>query len=257
MKLATIRQIAPGLAVLLLGCASETAPTVAPTPLGIGESIQLAVITGPAANLNEADGVGWKEVTEYVVDTMWAPPVHPSVNLRHDATAPTESVKFRIARDDSRLYVLMRWSDASHDHSNSFDKFADAAAVQFALGGGGNTPYTMGAPNMPVNIWYWRAGESTAQDLAAGGFGSTSRVDSTDLDATGRYVGTDSGEWTVVFSRALNAGGEYQASFDAGADINVALAVWQGSDSQRDGLKRTTVGWVTVNTADVLAAAQE
>ena len=49
------------------------------------------------------------------------------------------------------------------------------AAVQFALKAADVTPYLMGVAGAPVNIWYWKADDDSADNLAAGGPGSTSR----------------------------------------------------------------------------------
>ncbi len=260
MEYTRIRNTAKGWALLLViacssGCRSPTA--VPPTSLNPGERIPLTVVTAPDAKLADPNDPGWYQITEYVAETAWAPPVHPSVNLRFNAAAPTEPVNFRIARDEERLYLRVRWSDGSNNQVNAFDRFADAAAVQFALDGGNATPYTMGEPSAPVNIWYWRAGDDTAQNLAAGGFGSTTRLKTADVSAGAAYDDTNDGEWTVVFSRSLSAAGEYQAKFLATDDIHLTLAVWQGADAQRDGRKRTTIGWIVVHPDAALAIAQQ
>ena len=260
MEHTRLRNTAKGWALLLViacssGCRSPTA--VPPTSLNPGEPIPLTAVTAPDAKLADPNDPGWYQITEYVAETAWAPPVHPSVNLRFNAAAPTEPVNFRIARDEERFYVRVRWSDGSNNQVNAFDRFADAAAVQFALDRGNATPYTMGEPSAPVNIWYWRAGDDTPQDLAAGGFGSTTRLKTADVSAEAAYDDTNDGEWTVVFSRSLSAAGEYQAKSLATDDIHLTLAVWQGADAQRDGRKRTTIGWIVVHPDAALAIAQQ
>jgi DMSO reductase family type II enzyme heme b subunit len=259
MEYTRIRNTVMGCVLLLMmACSSGSRlpSAVPPTPLTPGQAIPLTAVTTPDANLADPNDPGWHEITEYMVETAWAPAIHPSVNLRNDAAAPTEPVNFRVARDEERFYVRVHWSDGSNDQVNSFDRFADAAAVQFALDGGSATPYTMGAPGAPVNIWYWRAGEGTPQDLAAGGFGSTTRLKTADLSAEAAYDDTNGGEWTLVFSRTLSADGEYQANFLATDDIHLTLAVWQGADAQRDGRKRTTIGWIVVRPDAALAVAR-
>ncbi len=260
MEYTRIRNTVMGCALLLViacssGCRSPTAEPL--TSLNPGERIPLTAVTAPDANLADPNDPGWYEITEYVAETAWAPPVHPSVNLRFNAAAPTEPVNFRIARDEERFYVRVRWSDGSNNQVNAFDRFADAAAVQFALDGGNATPYTMGEPSAPVNIWYWRAADEIPQNLAAGGFGSTTRLKTADVSAEAAYDDTNGGEWTLVFSRTLSAGGEYQANFLATDDIHLTLAVWQGADAQRDGRKRTTIGWIAVRPDAALASPSD
>jgi DMSO reductase family type II enzyme heme b subunit len=104
----------------------------------------------------------------------------------------------------------------------------------------------MGAPNGPVNIWYWKAGLTQPQNLAAGGFGGTTRVGQAGLVSRSSY--REGGEWVVVFSRPLKEEGDHQARLD-GDTANLAFALWQGDQKQRDGLKHVSMGWVSLQTA--------
>ena len=175
-----------------------------------------------------------------------APPVHPSINLRYDATAPAVPVFLRAAIDGSKLYLRMRWPDASENTSTSRSDFADGAAVQFALGDSATTSFMMGAPTGPVNIWYWKAGQEQAQNLAAGGFGSTTPLAAAGLSSSSVY--RDNGEWVVVFSRPLEQAGEHQVQLGK-VPASMAFALWQGDQKQRDGLKHVSMGWVSLQTA--------
>lgn len=257
MTIALFRKLVHMTILLLAVACSPSANYLPPTALLSGSPIPLAIVSNDNAMLANSDDEAWFEVTEYLVDTVWAPPVHPSIGLRHDATKPTSPIMFRVARDDEQFYVRLRWADDSNNQINAFDKFADAVAVQFAMAGGDATPYTMGAPNAPVNIWYWRAGNEQAQDLVAGGFGSTTLLESVDVTVTGTYDDANNGEWVVVFSRALATTNERQARFGENDSVHITLAIWQGAEGQRDGLKRTTVGWIAVQSATLPAVAKQ
>ena len=71
-----------------------------------------------------------------------------------------------------------------------------------------------------------------------------------------RGVYRSAGEWVVVFSRPLEAQGEYQVTLDQG-QANMAFALWQGDQKQRDGLKHVSMGWVSLAPLDVKTAAVE
>jgi dimethylsulfide dehydrogenase subunit gamma len=157
----------------------------------------------------------------------------------------------RAATDGKKLYLRMRWTDSSESTATSRTDFADGAAVQFALGdaaadGSPTTSFMMGAANGPVNIWYWKAGQAQPQNLAAGGFGSTTRLDPAGLTSTSVY--RSSGEWVVVFSRPLDSEGEHQVPLGNGK-ASLAFALWQGDKKQRDGLKHVSMGWVALRPA--------
>jgi len=237
------------------GAPAQAAPvTIDNTPveaLSIGGSMQLLKAK---ANLDDPENAAWRDAQEYSMELGMAPPVHQSVNLRYDATAPAIKVFLRAATDGKKLYLRMRWADESENTATSRTDFADGAAVQFALGDAASTSFMMGAANGPVNIWYWKAGQTQAQNLAAGGFGSTTQLDGAGLASSGVY--RSAGEWVVVFSRPLEAQGEYQVTLDQG-QANMAFALWQGDQKQRDGLKHVSMGWVSLAPLDVKTAAVE
>jgi dimethylsulfide dehydrogenase subunit gamma len=200
------------------------------------------------ADLSDPESAAWRDAQEYRMELGMAPPVHQSVNLRYDPTTPAVPVHLRAATDGTKLYLRMRWSDSSQNTATSRTDFADGAAVQFALGddaadGSPSTSFMMGAANGPVNIWYWKAGQAQAQNLAAGGFGSTTRLDPAGLTSSSVY--RSGGEWVVVFSRSLSSVGEHQVQLDSG-QASMAFALWQGDQKQRDGLKHVSMGWVAL-----------
>lgn len=171
-----------------------------------------------------------------------APPVHASINLRHEADKAALPVYLRAATDGERYYLRLRWQDSSDNRSTSRTEFADGAAIQFALEGEASTSFMMGGPGAPVNIWYWKAGQQQAQNLAAGGFGSTTRLPDNNLEVVETY--RKNGEWVVVFSRSIQQQGEFQVKLENDS-VLLSLAIWQGDDEQRDGLKHVAMGWIT------------
>jgi dimethylsulfide dehydrogenase subunit gamma len=255
------------LSTLLVACGSPepnaTAPAAATqeqmsaviiddTPveaLAVGGSM-LALNTD--ADLSNPENEAWRDAQEYRMDLGMAPPVHQSINLRYDPAAAAIPVFLRTGTDGRNLYLRMRWADTSQNTSTSRSDFADGAAVQFALGDAASTSFMMGAANGPVNIWYWKAGQPQPQNLAAGGFGSTTELDPAGLASSSVY--RSGGEWVVVFSRPLEQNGEHQVQLDSG-QASMAFALWQGDQQQRDGLKHVSMGWVTLELAAMKSPA--
>lgn len=67
------------------------------------------------------------------------------------------SVTARAQHDAERVYFLLEWTDPDPDASVTTNlDFTDAAALQFPTTDDA-TPYTMGGPDLPVNIWQWKA----------------------------------------------------------------------------------------------------
>ena len=212
-------------------------------PLQIGGSISLLQASG---DLGDPLASGWREAQEYSMDLGMAPPVHPSINLRLDASAAPQPIYVRAASDGARLFLRLRWPDTSENATTSRTDFADGVAVQFALGDPATTSFMMGAPTGPVNIWYWKAGQAEAQNLAAGGFGSTTPLDTDGLESSSLF--RENGEWVVVFSRPLLQMGEHLVNLESGT-ASLAFALWQGDQRQRDGLKHVSMGWVSLEPA--------
>jgi len=200
---------------------------------------------------DDPDDMVWERLPEYRVHLTPAPAVHPSVELRVDYDDPGHYVYLHLARSSDRFYVRMRWRDDTRDAATTRDRFRDAAAIQFSLGDD-VTSYMMGTgPQEPVNIWYWPGDGAAVQNLAAGGFGSTTILPSQSVTGAGLYEENDGdpNEWAVVMSRPLGVSGDYEVSFRR-YEVPVAFAVWQGSDGQRDGFKHVTNGWIILDMAE-------
>ncbi len=74
---------------------------------------------------------------------------------------------------------------------------------------------------------------SAADNLLAGTFGTLTAAEDQIVAGMGAW---DDGKWRVVFSRDLLVGDEY-AQFAEGDSTNVAFAVWNGANAERDGMK--------------------
>jgi DMSO reductase family type II enzyme heme b subunit len=229
-------------------CDDVEPQVVEPTVVAPGETLAVAADAAgkSVGRYDSPDSPGWSRTPEYRIDLQPAPPVHPSVALRLPAEPRGAPLFFRVARDDERLWLRLRWHDATRNDESAFERFPDSAAVQFALQDAGKTSYLMGTPEAPVNIWHWKASTDRAENLAAGGFGTLTRLPRQDVAAASEYTNGESREWAVVFSRALEAVGEYDATFGLETIVPIAFAIWQGADGQRDGDKLASTGWLEV-----------
>lgn len=186
-----------------------------------------------------------------------------------------ERVAVRAVHHDDTLYVMLEWSDRTPDEaSDRYETFSDAAAIQFPAEAGSEVPAVcMGQADRAVNIWQWRAdqqaeppglpdsgyvdgypstddlyfpareagnplaqneGRTAVHSLLAGGFGTLEVDGQGGLD--GHAVHKD-GRWMVVFSRPFTPDTDAQPSFDSSTPVDVAFAVWDGSNDERDGIK--------------------
>jgi len=159
-------------------------------------------------------------------------------------------------------------------------EFADAVAVEFPAKPATTVPsICMGQADQGVNIWQWRADSEAGvdkplavfangfvdwypdeqdptwyparaagnpyanpdagpvQDLVAFAFGTIGPGPSQAVKGKGVY---SDGKWAVVLARPFEAAGAGQAAFTAGAKTDMAFAVWDGSQGERNGMKSTS-----------------
>lgn len=256
--------ISAALSILMGPCAFAQQPTTEADPtimdVHAGETVHATQLPERIylRDANEPDDIIWARIPAYRTFLSAAPPVHRSTALRFE---PKEGVNlyFQLARTSKRLYVRLRWKDATQNHKTTVDTFSDGAAIQWALNGA-DTSYMMGSgPKKPVNIWYWRADREAVENLAAGGFGSTNHLPEQPVTGKSLYHAQRSArdnEWHVVMSRPLVSQGEYQANLQKGT-VPVAFALWQGEEGQRDGNKRVSHGWIMVNVRPAPPPAQQ
>lgn len=96
-------------------------------------------------------------------DPAWEAAPIATVPLSGQLVAPpmvdqpaVPSIRARALEDGTRLAVLLEWDDPTMDESTAgVDVFADAAAMQIALGAG--TSICMGQLAGGLNIWHWKA----------------------------------------------------------------------------------------------------
>ena len=156
-------------------------------------------------------------------------------------------VSVRMVRAGGKLLVHLAWQDSTKDSVSlpalpetppeerfrkvqtvAPGKFHDACSVMVPAGrsNGAFTPsLQMGAAGQPVTLYYWNATRGAAV-LEAEGRGTTSQTEQS-LRAQGSHR---NGTWRVTLELPELAAG-----------VPVALAVWNGSQQDRDGRKYFSV----------------
>lgn len=183
-------------------------------------------------SLDRADGAAWAETSAVTLPLSSSGAAVPAGG---DASVGRATVE--AATTDDRLYLRLSWADTTEDRStDAIRGFADAVAVQFPVDERSQPPITMGSTDDRVNVWYW-SGANTTEELLAGGPGTTTRFETATVRTNATY---SDGRWRVVFSRPLQGGSENRTTVPAGENLNVAFAVWNGSNQERSGQKGTS-----------------
>lgn len=157
-----------------------------------------------------------------------------------DRSAPRTPLAELEAEKDGVLWrVRLSWAcaDPVRALGDDVDRFVDAAAVLAPIVP--DAPWmTMGAPGKAVEGAMWRADRERPFGVRAEGLGSLERsVAPKGWEARAEWK---SGRWQVEFElpgwKALDAGRQ------------LAIAVWQGAEADRGGLKSVSAGWIRVGT---------
>jgi hypothetical protein len=181
----------------------------------------------------------------------------PVMNLALHRTPPLYATDAPAAReiDTVQLQVMgkvvrLEWKDPSQDradlpaaknqwqsqtalaHSAATDRFFDACAVMIpikAVAGGVNPSLQMGDHERPVRIFLYDAARG-ASVMEAAGRGTTKRIPGS-FEARSAWSG---GAWKVTMEIPELASGS-----------PVSVAIWNGSQQDRDGRKYFTI-WQTI-----------
>jgi DMSO reductase family type II enzyme heme b subunit len=152
-----------------------------------------------------------------------------------------ERVDLTALHDGTNLAFRFEWASPTESRSPSDnDMFPDAAAVLLPVADDASV-MTMGAPGAPVNAWYWRADDERGRNVIAEGIGSSRTADLTAVRTTSQWK---DGRWQVVITRAMRVeSSEPVAALAPGDATGFAVAVWDGSNAERAGIKAFSGDW--------------
>jgi DMSO reductase family type II enzyme heme b subunit len=181
------------------------------------------------ANLSNPTAEGWADAP-----TVTVPLSASAAAVPEGSSTSVQDAKVQVQRSDTRLYVRMRWDDATADRAvDSPRTFGDAAAVQLPVNTTERPAITMGSSRNHVNVWYW-SGHGGSEELLAGGPGSTTQFQNASVETTAVH---ENGTWYLVYERDLVTGTDNRTAIRMERDVDVAFAVWNGSNMERSGRK--------------------
>ena len=219
-----------------------------------------------AANTNletllDPDANAWRGKAAETVALIGTPVgLQPTAAIRaswmNKRIGAIEKVSVVALHNGEFLAFRLEWTDATEDGSIADnDNFPDAAAI--ALPAAENAPLAlMGAPGTPVNAWYWRADQpDAAREISAEGLGTSQALSGSPVRARGAWKG---GRWRVVIARALHtANSPGAAQLAAGSETGFGVAIWEGGNQERGGIKSFSGDWqtLTIEAADAAGRA--
>ncbi len=140
------------------------------------------------------------------------------------------------------------WDDRTESKPGEADEgktYADAAALQFPstpLEGTTKPYFLMGDSENPTDLWYWKNDTNTTVRVQTKGYKTFQPGE--DAGGIVSQGVVDNGQYRVVMRRALQTkDAENEIQFTEGSFIPVSMTVWDGSNGEHGGGKRTVTAW--------------
>ncbi len=153
-----------------------------------------------------------------------------------------QTVMVQSLHNGQDIFFRLEWDDPEKNDTITDSTFPDGAALLFPMGA--DAPIlTMGDKQHSVNAWHWRADLGDAgRNNVARGLGST--VLSAKSHITCRAI-WDKGVWRVVFARPMSVPDQASEAVQMkpGQQVRFGVAVWQGQNSERAGIKAFSQAW--------------
>ena len=203
-----------------------------------------------------------------------------------------QTVNVRALHYNGSMYFRVTWKDGTADQSTiRAEDFADAVALEFPAKSAATVPSVcMGQADAGVNIWHWRADSNAGlknpadvyanalvdgypfldslfftareaknpfanpdlgpvQSLISQTFGELTTAATQDVAGLGARTADG---WSVVFSRPFQSVNVSYAEFAAGGRTDMAVAVWDGANDERNGRKSISQ-FITLSVSSSLA----
>jgi hypothetical protein len=188
-----------------------------------------------------------------------------------------QTINVKAVHFDGQIFFRVSWSDGTADESTTrVEDFADAVALEFPAKSASTVPsICMGQADAGVNIWHWRADSNAGlknpvdvyTNASVDGYPSMETLFFTAREAGNPFANPDLGPvqslisrtfgelttagvhdvngngartndgWAVVFSRPFASANASYAEFGPSTKTDMALAVWDGANDERNGRK--------------------
>jgi Ethylbenzene dehydrogenase len=126
----------------------KAAGTPSATPIA-PPTISLVKLESAPAIDNPLDPA-WEGIAKFKIPVEMQKTAEPMLDSQ-----TVKEVELQAVHDAKRFVWRLSWEQAVPSYKSNVSEFSDAIAIQFPLKDG--APYTMGGPDMPVAMMYWKA----------------------------------------------------------------------------------------------------
>jgi len=192
----------------------------------------------------------WAQAPETVVPMQQTPAgAQPSVYARdawqNRPYGRVPQVRARTLHNGTNIFFRLEWDNPTPSNEiRDINVFADACGILLPIRGDALIS-SMGSPEQPVEAWRWRADQpNSALKVTATGLGTARRQGADSLQAQSVW---QDGRRIVVITRAFapSSPGE-SAPLKPGSAAKIGIAVWEGANQERAGIKAFSGTWIDV-----------
>jgi DMSO reductase family type II enzyme heme b subunit len=192
-----------------------------------------------------ADDPAWQDV-----ESNWYPLVGQVIEGKRLFTPLVVGLNIQALHNGEDVVFRIEWDDRTESKPGETDEgekiYAHAMALQFPSKKlVAEKPYfLMGDSTNSTDLWYWRNDTNKIIKLQTYGY-KTFNPDG--VEETGGVEGqgvTDNGQYRVVMQRALQTqDAENEVQFAEGEFLPISMTVWDGSNGETGGDRRTVTAW--------------
>jgi DMSO reductase family type II enzyme heme b subunit len=190
------------------------------------------------------DDEAWKQVP-----ANYYPLAGQVIEGRRLFTPMVVGIEVQALHNGKEIAFRLVWDDRTESKPGGVERgeetYADAVALQFSsqpLAGMEKPYFLMGDASHPTDLWYWRNATGTTVLVQTTGYKTFQPGENPGgIESQGR---ADNGQYRVVIKRALHtANADQEVQFAEGSFIPISMTVWDGSNGERDGDRRTVTAW--------------
>ncbi|MEE8292628.1 MAG: ethylbenzene dehydrogenase-related protein [Candidatus Tectomicrobia bacterium] len=157
-------------------------------------------------------------------------------------------IEVQALHNDQEIAFRLVWDDRTPSkpgEREDIETYVDAVALQFPSHpkSGMERPYfLMGDAEHPTDLWYWRSNSATAVRVQTTGYKTFEPGEDTGgVQSQGQF---DNGQYRLLMTRPLHTETpDKEMQFEIGAFLPFSTTVWDGSNGEHGGGKRTVSAW--------------
>lgn len=204
------------------------------------------VAAGHSELLKSGGGI-WATIKGLSIETTATPLANqpsPYIKATFDekTIGAVKQLMIKAAHNGKNIYFHLQWnSETPNREIGDVGTFPDGVSLLMPFKDPDKTPIKeMGSKDFPTNSWYWRPDfDNKPKNQVAHGLSTSLYTETSSIVSDSSW---NNGEWRVVIGRPLLVT-EEAVTLKPGAKTSLGVAVWEGGNGERGGVKAFSKEW--------------